>query len=121
MRIGQLAKKTGLSHDTIRFYEKKGLIHSAPSVSDTNSYRDYPGDLEERLAMISQAREAGLSIADLRIILDAMEGRASHYLDISDFIDLRIEELKESIAAARKTLRTLTITRDALNAAVLAE
>jgi len=45
MRIGELAKRSEVSRDTIRFYERNGLIFSMPSDSGTNSYREY---FEER-------------------------------------------------------------------------
>ena len=41
MRIGALAKASGLSRDTIRFYERRGLI-SSQAESGQNSYRNYP-------------------------------------------------------------------------------
>ena len=40
-KISQIAKLLGLSSDTIRFYEKKGLVH--PSVNPDNQYREYSG------------------------------------------------------------------------------
>ncbi|SFK97408.1 MerR family transcriptional regulator [Shimia haliotis] len=74
MRIGELAEKSGASRDTIRFYERNGLITSSKGNSPTNNYREYPEDSLFRLNFITGAREAGMSVADLRTIFDAMAG-----------------------------------------------
>lgn len=74
MRIGELAEQTGVSRDTIRFYERNGLITSVAGDSETNNYRDYPDDNVLRLDFYTKARDAGMSIADLRSINDAIAG-----------------------------------------------
>lgn len=71
MKIGELAKATGLSRDTIRFYERQGLIESNSGESETNNYRDYPAHLVQILGFLVSAREAGMSIADLRGLREA--------------------------------------------------
>lgn len=74
MKIGELAKVTGVSRDTIRFYERNGLIESGAGTSATNSYRDYPQELVFRLGFIQSARDAGMSVADIRDMIDALGG-----------------------------------------------
>ncbi len=114
MRIGALAKATGLSRDTIRFYERHGLISSAPSTSETNSYRNYPDDSVERLQMITDARDAGLSVADLSLLLDAVEHGGQPDFDFEDFLKTRIAQLDHVIATAKKTREMLRLTQKAI-------
>lgn len=114
MRIGALSALTGLSRDTIRFYEKHGLIGSAASTSASNSYRDYSEETAERLRMITDARQAGLSVADLKTLLDAMEGRPAPGFDLEDFLDTRIAQLDQVITTATHTRDMLQATRGAL-------
>lgn len=71
MKIGELSEKSGLSRDTIRLYEKNGLISSSASQSETNNYRDYSDDVLLQLKFVSSARDAGISIADLRELMNA--------------------------------------------------
>jgi len=52
-RIGELAKATGVSTDTLRHYERKGVLRSARS---GNGYREYPENALERVRTIRQAR-----------------------------------------------------------------
>jgi|GEM_PF-404852 len=116
MRIGELAKRTGMSRDTIRFYERQGLIDSLPSRDPANSYRDYPEMLVERLAMITEAREAGLSVADLTLLITAMETGGDGTFDVNAFIDAKIAQVEETLAKAQRFLNTLVATRAALSA-----
>lgn len=115
MRIGELAKRSGVSRDAIRFYEREGLIASEPSQNPQNNYRHYPDDLLDRLEMIGEAREAGLPLADLRQLLAAMEGAADPAFDVHSFLDTRIAQIEDSIRQARRFLKTLRDTRTALN------
>lgn len=104
MKIGELAKKTGLSRDTIRFYERNHLISSEPSQSGTNSYRNYPDELVEQLNFISQARDAGMSVADLRDIFQALQGGCDNGKQV---VQRKIEELEDNIDRTRKVVRFL--------------
>lgn len=90
MRIGELSELSGLSRDTIRFYERNGLVRSTESGSETNSYRVYPDNAPEHLRRLAEAREAGLSIADLRDIMEASQGNCGP--------ELRQRVLNEKIA-----------------------
>lgn len=94
MRIGELAERSGVSRDTVRFYERNGLISSVPGQSDSNNYRDYPEDNLVRLEFFSKARDAGMSIADMRDIIEAMDGRCDAAF-AQEVIASKIVELKE--------------------------
>lgn len=71
MKIGELAKVTGTKAETIRYYEKIGLLR-APSRTEGN-YRAYGPEDQERLAFIRHARGLGFEIADIRSLLDLAE------------------------------------------------
>ncbi len=114
MRIGALSALTGLSRDTLRFYEKQGLIRSLPSSEPSNSYRNYPEDSSERLRMITDARAAGLSIGDLKTLLNCMESGDLSTFDLDAFLDERIAHLEHVIATAQRTLGMLRDTRSAI-------
>jgi DNA-binding transcriptional MerR regulator len=114
MRIGELARRTGLTRDTIRFYERRGLLRSAPSSAKTNDYRDYPEDAVERLAMIAQAQAAGFTIADLRELFRRLEGRGRATFDAERYLEAKITETRAQIARARRFLSMLRKAREAL-------
>jgi len=106
MRIGELAEKTGLSRDTIRFYERNGLIASEPGDAQTNSYKNYPDDLVPRLVVIQQARDAGMAVAEIRVMLDALNGSCDP-ADAKRVALAKIAELEDSIRQAEKVIAFL--------------
>lgn len=67
MRIGELAKITGLAPSRIRFYEASGLIQSV--ARKANGYRDYAADAVWVLEMITCAQAAGFSLEEIRHLL----------------------------------------------------
>lgn len=94
MRIGELAQKSGVSRDTIRFYERNGLITSTVEDSETNSYRNYKDDCLVWLQFFAGAREAGMSVADLRSIVEATAESCDREIAHA-VIRRKIEDLKE--------------------------
>lgn len=67
MKIGELARRSGLAASTIRFYESKGLLKAVSRQS--NGYRDYPLEAVAVLSIISGAQQAGFSLEEIRQIL----------------------------------------------------
>ena len=108
MTIGQLATAVGVGVETIRFYERKGLI-KRPSRPRTG-YRDYPTDSVDRVAFIRRAKELGFSLREIDELLslrirsnkscNVVKQRAEE--KISD-IDARIADFKR----LKKTLQKL--------------
>lgn len=62
MRIGELSSATGLSRDTLRFYEKRGLLLSRRLA---NGYRDYPADAVQWLCYLRSAQALGFTLAEI--------------------------------------------------------
>ena len=62
MQIGEVAAATGLSRDTLRFYEKRGLLRARRSA---NGYRDYPAEALDWLRYIRIAQQLGFSLAEI--------------------------------------------------------
>ncbi len=112
MRIGELAKRTGLSRDTIRFYERRGLIVSEPESGGTNSYRSYPEEAVLTLELIREAQDAGMTLADLTVFMAQVGADDSE--DGEAFLDAKIAEVEARIARSQRFLKTLRQTRAAL-------
>jgi MerR family copper efflux transcriptional regulator len=62
MRIGDIATATGISRDTLRFYEKRGLLRARRS---SNGYRDYPPEAVQWLNYIRTAQSLGFTLAEI--------------------------------------------------------
>ncbi len=113
MRIGELAKRTGLSRDAIRFYERNGLIRAAAR-EGTNNYKSYPEVAVMTLEVVQDAQAAGVSIADLSIILSQLSASDADGFDGDAFLAEKIAEVESRIAASERFLETLRQTRAAL-------
>ncbi|MEC4683589.1 MAG: heavy metal-responsive transcriptional regulator [Nitrospirota bacterium] len=67
LTIGKVARMAGMSIDTIRFYERNGLIPDPPRKE--SGYRDYPQEIVLRLKFIKNAKELGFTLHEIRDIL----------------------------------------------------
>lgn len=65
--IGQVAKQVGIGVETVRFYERQGLIEDPPRTS--LGYRQYPPDTVERLRFIRRAKDLGFSLGEIGELL----------------------------------------------------
>jgi len=68
MKIGQVSKKTGITVEAIRFYEKEGLIDTPPRTS--SGYRDYSTDQLQIISFIRKAKELGFSLKEIKEIME---------------------------------------------------
>lgn len=73
MLISELAKKTGLTVHTIRFYEEEGLLDTRHVRRGANNYRSYSLEAIERLKLIKQAQATGFTITELKELAEAYD------------------------------------------------
>ncbi|MFY0618590.1 MerR family transcriptional regulator [Shimia sp.] len=106
MRIGALAEATGVSRDTLRFYERQGLLRADRR---GNGYRDYPEGAVTLVRLIRQAQSLGFSLSEIGALLQGLHGGLSQN-EIETVlrsklheIDMRMAELAElrAVVAAR--------------------
>ena len=76
MLIGEIARQSGLSRDTIRYYEKLGLLRAAGRPSPHNTYKDYPPGTLTRLHLIQQGKSLGFTLAEIAEGLDLWENES---------------------------------------------
>ncbi len=69
MQIGEIAKAANVSTDTIRFYERRGLIASQRRA---NGYRDFPAETVQAIEMIRKAQAMGFSLSEIREVILTM-------------------------------------------------
>src|SRR6202161_741893 len=67
MRIGELAKRASVNIQTIRYYEREGLLH--PPVRTANGYREYGNRDLEQVRVIRSSRDLGFTVEEVREIL----------------------------------------------------
>ena len=100
MRISELQARTGVSRDTLRYYEKEGLLQEVSRSG--NNYRDYPEKAVQRVAMLTQLKGLGFTLREIREVLDALRSDsincaqgAKLMAQKRDAVDAKIKELKK--------------------------
>lgn len=109
MRIKELAGTTGVPVETIRYYEKAGLLPEPPR--QYNGYRQYGSTHRERLAFIRHCRELGMPLADVQRLLDYAEHPADDCADIDRLIDEQIARVHERVLGLQQLERQLGVLR----------
>lgn len=108
IRIGELAARTDCNIETIRFYEREGLL-PAPARSDSN-YRLYSDANVERLTFIRHCRSLDMALDDIRMLLKFRDAPDQNCGDIDALLDERIEHVTTRISelqALEKQLKSL--------------
>lgn len=75
MRIRKLAEQAGVTIDTLRFYEKKGLLDQRYVQRSENGYRDYTDSAIAHVALIKHAQTAGFSLREIRELFGLWHGK----------------------------------------------
>ena len=97
MKIGELAKRTGCSVETIRFYEK-GRILSLPLRSAENNYRIYNQKHVEQLLFVRRCRSLGISLDEIKRLLQLRNSPEEDCTEVSDLLDTHIHQLNEHLS-----------------------
>ena len=92
MLISELSQKTGFSKDTIRFYEKEGLLDVASFNRGENNYRNYTDRAIDRLNFIKQAKIYGFTLKEIKQIIAEWDSASPE--QAIDFIQVKIEEIE---------------------------
>ena len=96
MTIGQLGKATGTAVETIRYYEKIGLL---PKVARTSgNYRSYGGAEISRLSFIRRARALGFGVERVRALLDLADERDRPCAEVDSLARQNLDEVESKIA-----------------------
>lgn len=96
MRIGELAEATGTTTKTLRFYEDSGLL--PPPERTVNGYRDYDQEAIARLDFIRRGRATGLTLAQVREVLDIRDAGTAPCHHVKELLDIRLTALDQQIA-----------------------
>ncbi|MCH9012544.1 MAG: MerR family DNA-binding protein [Proteobacteria bacterium] len=96
MTIGRLARKARVGVETIRFYERKGLIEQPRRPRD-GGYRVYPEETAHRIRFIRQAQELGFSLREVQDLLSLRADPESDSADVRERAAAKLAEVKRKI------------------------
>lgn len=109
MRIGELGQATGVDVETIRYYEKAGLLEEPSRLS--NGYRSYSKAHLERLSFIRHCRALDIPLADIARLVDFMVHPSADCGDINGLIDQQINRVRARLASMQALENQLTTLR----------
>jgi Cd(II)/Pb(II)-responsive transcriptional regulator len=109
MRIGDLAAATSIPVETIRFYEREGLIPKARRAD--NNYRVYGAAHAERLAFIRHCRNLDMTLDEIRSLLRLREQPARDCAEVDALLDEHIGHVKQRIRELRALEKDLKLLR----------
>jgi MerR family transcriptional regulator, redox-sensitive transcriptional activator SoxR len=102
--IGEVAHRTGKAASTIRYYEEIGLLGPPERISGR---RRYPSEIVRELAIIETAQRAGLSLQEIRLLLEASPDDRGSTARLREVAEQKLPELNEAIARAQVVRRWL--------------
>lgn len=97
MKIGALAKNSDFSTETIRYYEKQGLISAASRLA--NGYRNYSKQSLAQLRFINHAKNVGFTLVEIRQLLNIQEVKDQHTCgEVKKFTGQKLAEIERKLA-----------------------
>lgn len=114
MRIGELARLAHCDVETVRFYEREGLLDEP--ARETNGYRSYAGAHVAQLNFIRHCRSLGIGLVDIRMLRRFQMDPSQPCDEVNQLIDCQIERIHQQIAAMATLEQQLRTLRDTCRA-----
>ncbi len=108
MRIGQLAKKSGVSSETLRYYESEGLLPKPHRLA--NGYRDYPEETIQRIQFIQHAKAVGFTLREIQDLLSIHVDRDRHTCEeVKNLTRQKLNEIDHKLAQLKAIREALQL------------
>jgi Zn(II)-responsive transcriptional regulator len=105
LTIGKMAKMAGVTNDTVRFYERCGLIE--PAGRSASNYRLYHAEDAARLRFIKRAKELGFSLNEIKDLLALSRDPHATKADVKARTEEKAEKIRQKIHDLAKILQAL--------------
>jgi Cd(II)/Pb(II)-responsive transcriptional regulator len=109
MRIGELAKRSGTDVETVRYYERTGLLPEP--VRTAAGYREYQEAHQEHLQFIRHCRSLQMSLADIRVLLELKGNPGAGCEGVNALLDHHIDRIRTQMQALQALEAQLTALR----------
>lgn len=107
MRIGQLAKSADINIESVRFYERKGLI--VQPIKPLEGYRQYPEKTLQRIMFIKRAQRLGFTLDEISDLLAMQTAKCS---EVQELAELKLEDVRARLTDLK---RMETVLKSLLN------
>lgn len=106
LTTGELARETGVNVETVRYYERRGLIMEPQRTE--SGYRQFPSETAQRIRFIKRAQELGFTLKEIEQLLSIADGDGSRCEDVYAFTTEKIKEIEEKIQHLQRLRTVLT-------------
>jgi MerR family mercuric resistance operon transcriptional regulator len=114
--IGELAARVGVNRETLRYYERRGLLK--PTRRTSSGYRVYDAVAAGRLRFIKRAQSFGLSLDEISELLGLRPNSAASCSRVLEILDRKLAELDRQIAEMKRFHRQLSRYRNLCREAI---
>ena len=118
MKIGELAKHTTCEVETIRYYERQGLLPAPPRTE--GNYRHYSEHDAERLLFIRHCRSLGISLDDIRTLQQLQASPEAACDDVNAMLDKHLQQTEVQLRALERLRQQLQALRNTCNSRLTA-
>ncbi len=105
LKIGEVSRQSGIGIETLRFYERQGLLGSPGRTM--SGYRMYDADVLDRLEFIKRAQALGFSLAEIARIISEKEAGQNPCSEVREVVRRRLNELDERLKQLQRYRREL--------------
>ncbi len=105
LTTGQLAKEAGVNIETIRYYERRGLLPKVPRRA--SGYRQYPPDMVRRIRFIKHAQALGFSLKEISELLSLRLDKNTPCYEVKRRAEAKIKDIEEKIENLKRMKKAL--------------
>jgi MerR family copper efflux transcriptional regulator len=105
MKIIEFEKRANVTRDTIRYYEKIGLIK--PPARGINGYRDYNKDHIAEVLFIKQGQEIGFSLKDIKMGLESLREKGRLCGEYKSELKMQRQKLEDKIKEFKESIKSI--------------
>ena len=105
MKVSELARTAGVNPQTVRYYEREGLLDKP--LRNAAGYRDYGASAVERLRFILEAKEIGFTLSEIRQLMGLAPGAPQSCGCVQEIVTNRLSELEQRLKTMRRMKKTL--------------
>ncbi len=110
LKIGEVSRQTGIGIETLRFYEKSGLLEKPARTH--SGYRMYSSDVLDRLGFIKRAQVLGFSLDEIKKVIDDARKGHSPCEEVREIVRKRLGELDQRMREMARYRKELSETLD---------
>lgn len=100
LKIGEVAERGGVNLQTIRYYEREGLLPEPPRL--TSGYRMFPPDTVRRVRFIKRAQDLGFTLAEIKELLSLRIDSKRNSAKVRTLAEAKIADIEEKVRTLKK-------------------